>query len=664
MNGCAGSDGIAIRYLGQCGFLLQRASLAVVIDPYLTDSVDRLNGFPKDFWKRAYPPPLAAAALRDVSLVLCTHAHLDHTDPETLRDIAAASPACLFAGPKESVAVMHRNGISAERTRVLNEGEPLRLGDLVVEPVAAAHEEYETDAEGHQRYLGYLLRWDGLTLFHSGDTLATQRLSQTLAREPIDVGFLPINGGDAARRKLGIGGNMNPVEAMALASERGFDLMVPMHHDLYFHNGASLADFAASWETVSTTSRPKFKAFLPGERAFYRKSDRLRPTAVILGAGKTGRGFLARLLAASRYQVAFVDQDEDLVRRLNADTGYTIHFFGGERAAFRVDGVSASLAGSEEALNRLVQADILFTAIGEQNVAGLDDTLRHALSRRRKEGAPKLSVVVCENGASPAAPLRQALVDWSQDVEISEAAIFCSTIELPGTRLDIQSEACDELPYDAERLPGFSKVPAMKATPDFPILLQRKIYTYNCFSACIAYLGAYKGYAWYADAAQDAEIGAVLDRVAGPLNEAIVKVFRVDVEEQHRFSEAALRKFRDQNIRDDIARNARDVIRKLAPGDRLVAPAQFILENGGEIQALALVMASALLYQGPREAALQAQLKIKSVAQVFFEISGCEPKGTINRNMVFYYQLLTDKKGRSLLEILAQADLIGGTLLG
>ena len=35
-------------------------------------------------------------------------------------------------------------------------------------------------------------------------------------------------------------------------------------------------------------------------------------------------------------------------------------------------------------------------------------------------------------------------------------------IELPGTRLDIQSEACDELPYDSGRMEDFRAVGGMK----------------------------------------------------------------------------------------------------------------------------------------------------------------------------------------------------------
>ena len=255
---------LAICYLGQVGFLFRRRGLTVVIDPYLSDSGAAAN----PIWVRNYEPPVQPHALREVDLVLCTHDHGDHTDPESLLGILSASPRCRFAGPKLSAREMERAGIPKSQITVLNEGAGLSLQDLTVEPVAAAHEDYETDPEGHHRYLGYLLHWGGLTLYHAGDTVVTPELEQAVGRYPIDIGFLPINGRSEDRRKQDIVGNMDSAEAIhfaaKLARQKGFRLLVPTHYDLYPINGADVADFAALWEKTSEP-KPKFKTFLPGE---------------------------------------------------------------------------------------------------------------------------------------------------------------------------------------------------------------------------------------------------------------------------------------------------------------------------------------------------------------------------------------------------------------
>jgi mannitol-1-phosphate 5-dehydrogenase len=642
-------EGIAIQYLGQVGFLFRHHGLTIAIDPYLSYSVDKLDGQPKNFWVRNYPPPVEPGKLHDVDLVLCTHDHLDHTDPETLRAIAAAAPKCLFAGPRVSVEEMKRGGIAAERTICLNEGVPFPFRDVLIEPVAAAHEDYETDAEGFHRYLGYLLHWDGLTFFHAGDTVATPQLSARIKREKIDVAFLPINGVSEERHKAGIIGNMDARAAAQFAREQRIDLVVPTHYDLYSNNGADVGEFLAAL-AATPDSDAKPKVFQPGEKLVCAIAKKSRELAVIIGAGKTGRGFLARLLGDSPFDIVFIDKSKELVDRINAKGEYKIHFFGGKRPACAINQVRAALPDSPEALEWMTRAKAAFMAVGEQNVAGLLPFLQRALDRRREEHQSKLSLFVCENGVTPSAPLVKALASRADEIEIAGAAIFCSTIELPDSPLDMQSEAYDELPFDVEHLTTFSPLPWMKATPDFPALLKRKIHTYNCFSGCIAYLGAFKGYRWYAEAALDPEISAILDRIAEPLNRAIAKEFGIGIEEQQRFAQAALRKFKDETIRDDIPRNARSVLRKLAPQDRLVAPALLIQENGGSIDALALTIAAALHYRGPDEKELEKLLAEKPVGEAFAQISGCPPESGLNARVVHYFHRL--KSGASLLAIL------------
>jgi L-ascorbate metabolism protein UlaG (beta-lactamase superfamily) len=262
------SNPLTISYLGQVGFLFRRQGLNVVIDPYLSDSGASGN----TIWVRRYDPPIPPHALREVDLVLCTHDHGDHTDPESLLGILSASPRCRFAGPKISAQAMERAGIPASQITVLNEGAGLTLRDLMVEPIAAAHEDYETDPEGHHRYLGYLLRWGELTLYHAGDTLVTPELEQAVGRYAIDIGFLPINGRSEERRRQDIVGNMDAAEAVAfaakLAKRNGFRLLVPTHYDLYAVNGADPADFTAIWEKTPGP-KPAFKTFRPGEEFVY-----------------------------------------------------------------------------------------------------------------------------------------------------------------------------------------------------------------------------------------------------------------------------------------------------------------------------------------------------------------------------------------------------------
>jgi L-ascorbate 6-phosphate lactonase len=263
MSDCAG---LSIRYLGQEGFWFRHGGVSVLVDPYLSHSGDTAPDAPV-YWSRNYAPPVRAGELRGVDIVLCSHDHLDHTDPETLMAIAEASPGCRFAGPKSSVATMQRAGLAPERTVTLNAGDSRRIGEVEIRVLASAHESYQQDARGFHEFLGYVLLWRGLTLYHPGDTVRTEQLDRDLSPYRVDIGFLPINGRDESRSKSGIVGNMDGAEAIAFAQRHDFGLLVPMHYDLYSNNGASLPEFVALLDARDPKRR--FKAFRPGEQIIH-----------------------------------------------------------------------------------------------------------------------------------------------------------------------------------------------------------------------------------------------------------------------------------------------------------------------------------------------------------------------------------------------------------
>lgn len=256
------SSPLSIQYLGQEGFRFTDGQKTLVIDPYLSYSVDRID---PSYWTRNYAPPVQPTELRDVDLVLCSHDHLDHADPESLTAIAHASPRCRFGGPRATVKIFSDIGIAPARIIELDTRTPFDWEGVTIESIPAAHETYEVDGDGHHRFVGFLLRWNGITLYHAGDTVATPELSERLEREQIDIGFLPVNGADEARRKRNVVGNMDVAAAATFAAEHDFGLLVPMHYDLYSHNGLSDVQFAAEWAARPEAQEVPLKVFRPGE---------------------------------------------------------------------------------------------------------------------------------------------------------------------------------------------------------------------------------------------------------------------------------------------------------------------------------------------------------------------------------------------------------------
>ncbi|QHW34613.1 MBL fold metallo-hydrolase [Paenibacillus rhizovicinus] len=256
----------AIQYIGQVGVIIGRNGFKLAVDPFLTD--DTLST--DSFWKRSYSPPVEARELNDLNLVLVTHEHSDHLDPATLLSIAEASPSCRFAGPAVCAAILKKIGIPEERVDSLQYGEPYACaGGLTIHPIPAWHETRISDAEGRDRFLGYMMEWDGIVIYHAGDTLVTEELIGILKNYRIDVGMLPINGRDLFRHRRGIDGNMNAREAAALAVDTGMGVVVPLHFDLYPNNSEGIVGFVG--ELFDRHRGQRYHVFQPGETWVYVK---------------------------------------------------------------------------------------------------------------------------------------------------------------------------------------------------------------------------------------------------------------------------------------------------------------------------------------------------------------------------------------------------------
>ena len=100
-------------------------------------------------------------------------------------------------------------------------------------------------------------------------SLLTEELVEALSGFTIDVGFLPINGRDIFRNRLGVVGNMNALEAADLAAHLKFDIVVPVHFDMYANNSEGIAPFVD--RLYQKHPGQKFHIFQPCETLVYVK---------------------------------------------------------------------------------------------------------------------------------------------------------------------------------------------------------------------------------------------------------------------------------------------------------------------------------------------------------------------------------------------------------
>ncbi len=209
---------MTIRFLGQSGYIIKTEKAEIMIDPYLSDSVNRVAGRP-----RTLPIPINPQNI-SCEAVICTHNHLDHLDPDTVAQINGEQ---FFITTNEGKKVL--NQLGKNHVVSLNVGESTFVGDVEITAVFADH---TVEA------FGLIVKAENKTLYFSGDTLYNEKLFDIAKYHP-DITFICING------RLG---NMNVKEALITAKRIGAKINIPNHYDMFASNSENPHTFTSKIE--------------------------------------------------------------------------------------------------------------------------------------------------------------------------------------------------------------------------------------------------------------------------------------------------------------------------------------------------------------------------------------------------------------------------------
>jgi L-ascorbate metabolism protein UlaG (beta-lactamase superfamily) len=264
-------NSLALYGLGQMGFAIKGPEGLLLIDACLSDVIRERFG---EAWVRAYPPPVEPGLLSNVIAHFITHEHFDHLDPLTVAAVAKASPKARFIAPGWCTELLSgEGGVEAGRQIAPPALEPMTIPGTSARLTAipSAHYAKEHDAQKGYRWLGYLIEWNGVTLYHAGDTIIYKGYVDTLKSLPTaDVAIIPVNGRDWYREDgIGAIGNLHPLEAALLAQECGWGVVIPGHNDLYPSNVIPQASILEAF--ASATPRQQLKWVQPGELYYYVK---------------------------------------------------------------------------------------------------------------------------------------------------------------------------------------------------------------------------------------------------------------------------------------------------------------------------------------------------------------------------------------------------------
>ena len=192
-----------VTWLGQAGLLFRTEKTTLLVDPYFTDSAAEI-AVPR---KMPVDPNLWEIK---PDLLLCTHVHIDHYDPDTVKHFVNEATEITVLSPASVWEKIRELGGKNNYVRVAP-GVIWTHEDVEVEVVPAVHSD--------DFAVGFVIRHEGKSYYVTGDTLYSKAVVWAIS-EDVDVVFLPINGK---------GNNMNATDAAKFAGEIGAKLAIPVH---------------------------------------------------------------------------------------------------------------------------------------------------------------------------------------------------------------------------------------------------------------------------------------------------------------------------------------------------------------------------------------------------------------------------------------------------
>ena len=196
-------------FLGQWGLMFIKDDFTIMVDPYLSDSVEKVN---PDNYRRVPVDKKFFSIIPNV--MIFTHNHLDHFDPDTVK---------LFLNKNNEITVLAPDSVWSKVRRyggnnnyvLFNRGTTWTENNIKFTAVKAEHSDSTP--------IGVIIDDGNRKYYITGDTLYNEEIFKDIPND-IYVLFLPING---------VGNNMNKTDAAVFAKRINAKKNVPIHIGMF-----------------------------------------------------------------------------------------------------------------------------------------------------------------------------------------------------------------------------------------------------------------------------------------------------------------------------------------------------------------------------------------------------------------------------------------------
>lgn len=218
-----------VTYLGQAGLLFEKDNFRIMIDPYLSDSVEKIN--PNNYRRVKVQEDIFKI---QPDVMIFTHNHLDHYDPETVSNFIRPDSRVTVLAPKSVWDEVRK--IGGNNNYVLfNRHTSWTEHEMRFTAVKAEHSDPTP--------IGVVIDDGEKKYYITGDTLYNEEIFADIPQDVYAL-FLPVNG---------VGNNMNMTDALRFSKKVQAEKVVPIHIGMF--DELSADDFVCENKVVAEIYR-------------------------------------------------------------------------------------------------------------------------------------------------------------------------------------------------------------------------------------------------------------------------------------------------------------------------------------------------------------------------------------------------------------------------
>jgi L-ascorbate metabolism protein UlaG (beta-lactamase superfamily) len=218
------AEGLHAAWLGHSTVLLKVDGFTILTDPVFSARVGIGIGPLTVGLKRLIDVALMPEDLPPIDLLLLSHAHMDHFDLPSLRDLERPRTQVVTAVHTSDLLRVRRYAYVHE----VRWNDSVMVGPAKITAFQVEHWGARMRGDTYRGYNGYLLEIGRRRIVFGGDTAYTDSFKRVKSSQPVDLAIMPVGAYNPWIRV-----HCNPEQAIQMANHAGAEFILPVHHQTF-----------------------------------------------------------------------------------------------------------------------------------------------------------------------------------------------------------------------------------------------------------------------------------------------------------------------------------------------------------------------------------------------------------------------------------------------